>query len=169
MATEVSRRGKAAHSTRLSIVSHGAPRHHFPTYANLLAAIAREGIEDLDRIITDSLAIADPRAALMRACQGVVDFAIQRPAMFELIARHDLLGGAGGNLRATTGQWLVALTERLREARPDAELAHALALWAGVQGLGVMLGRRGAEAITPQKVEPNAVLAVLLAGALGDG
>ncbi|NED63644.1 helix-turn-helix transcriptional regulator, partial [Streptomyces sp. SID10244] len=36
-------------------VSHGAPRHHFPTYAGLLAAIAREGIDDLNITNTTSL------------------------------------------------------------------------------------------------------------------
>ncbi|MGH3638616.1 MAG: TetR/AcrR family transcriptional regulator [Mycobacterium sp.] len=149
-------------------VSHGAPRHHFPTYANLLAAIARQGIEDLDKLILDGLAVAEPTLALTTASRSVVDFAIMRPAMFELISRHDLLEGAGGRLRAITGRWLETLTERIREARPDADQRHALALWAGVQGLGVMFGRRGAEAISLQTIDSDAVLMALLAGILGD-
>lgn len=148
-------------------VSHGAPRHYFPTYAALLAAIARQGIDDLDRRIGRGLARADPREALTEASRGVLDFAVARPAMFELIARHDLLDDAGGRLRETTGRWLSDLTQRIRAARPDADDRHALALWAGVQGLGVLLGRRGAEAIAPDGVDPGAVLDVLITGIVG--
>jgi len=149
-------------------VSHGAPRHHFPAYANLLAAIAREGVTDLDGLITEGLADPDPRQALMETCREVIAFAIARPAMFELIARHDLLEGAGGQLRSITSQWLVLLTETIQLARPGADQRHGLALWAGVQGLGIMLGRRSAEAIMSQPVDPDAVLTVLIAGVLDE-
>ncbi|MET0821791.1 MAG: TetR/AcrR family transcriptional regulator [Aeromicrobium sp.] len=147
-------------------VSHGAPRHHFPTYAHLLAAIARQGVEDLDARITDRLLTDEPREALIATSMAVIDFAIRRPAMFELIGRHDLLDGAGGHLREMTGRWLSLLDEHIREVRPQADQRHALAVWAGVQGLGVMLGRRGAEAITDHAVDPAAVVDVLLTGVL---
>ncbi|MEG9227603.1 TetR/AcrR family transcriptional regulator [Aeromicrobium sp. Sec7.5] len=148
-------------------VSHGAPRHHFPTYAHLLAAIAREGVEELDDRITTSLAADDPREALTSACHAVIEFAVARPAMFELIARHDLLEGAGGRLREVTGRWLGLLSERMVEVRPQADHRHGLALWAGIQGLGVMLGRRSGEAITDEGVDATAVVDVLLDGVLG--
>lgn len=149
-------------------VSHGAPRHHFPTYANLLAAIAREGVTDLDALITEGLGGPDARQALMKTGREVLAFAIARPAMFELIARHDLLEGAGGQLRSITSRWLVQLTEKIRSARPHADQRHGLALWAGVQGLGIMLGRRSAEAVASQPVDPDAVLTILIAGVLGE-
>jgi AcrR family transcriptional regulator len=149
-------------------VSHGAPRHHFPTYANLLAAIARQGVEDLNALITNGLAGAEPRKALASTCRSVVEFAISRPAMFELVARHDLLDGAGGQLREVTGRWLGLLGQRIDEARPGTDEHHALALWAGVQGLGVMLGRRGADVIATQPVDVTAVVEVLLDGVLGN-
>ncbi|WP_182358021.1 TetR/AcrR family transcriptional regulator [Tomitella gaofuii] len=149
-------------------VSHGAPRHHFQTYSNLLAAIAREGVTDLDALIAGALTDPDPRQALMDTCREVIAFAIARPAMFELIARHDLLDGAGGRLRSITGQWLVLLTARIQSARPDTDHRHGLALWAGVQGLGIMLGRRSAEAIASQPIDPDAVLIILIAGVLGE-
>lgn len=149
-------------------VSHGAPRHHFPTYANLLAAIARRGIDDLDIRIAQCLTTAEPRVALRTTCRSVVDFAVARPAMFELIARHDLLDGAGGHLRSISGGWLAAVAERIGEASPEADTRHALALWAGVQGLAVMISRRGVEAISAQPIDSDAVLEVLLDGILGD-
>lgn len=90
-----------------------------------------------------------------------------RPAMFELISRHDLLEGAGENLRNTTRTWVEALTERVREVRLDADQRHVLALWSGVQGLGVMFGRRGADAIASEQVTADSILAVLIDGTLG--
>jgi len=148
-------------------VSHGAPRHHFPTYADLLAAIARTGIDDLDTELAPLREEADPREALRAAFRRVVDFAARRPEMFELISRHDLLAGAGGDLRPTTGGWLDSLSCRLRELRPDAGPAHALALWSGVQGLAVMMSRRGADAVSSEAVDPHAVIDVLVAELAG--
>ncbi|MFC7959075.1 TetR/AcrR family transcriptional regulator [Rhodococcoides kroppenstedtii] len=150
-------------------VSHGAPRHYFPTYASLLAAIARVGVDDLDAIIATNLAIDDVRTALTSTCIGVVEFAVQRPAMFELIGRHDLLDGAGENLRATTGRWLERVTARIGEARPGADQRHGLALWAGVQGLGTVLGRGSGDAITDTGVDPRQVARVLVDGIIGVG
>ena len=78
----------AGRSDELSI-EIGAPQ---------LAAVARRGIEDLDKLvvlIVDGLGVDEPTLALITACRILVDFEIARPAMFELIARHDLLDGAG--------------------------------------------------------------------------
>lgn len=145
-------------------VSHGAPRHHFPTYANLLAAIARVGVEELDADVREALAIPDARSAVSSAARAVVRFATVRPGMFELMGRHDLLEGGGENLRETTGAWLDLLTNRLREVRTGAEERHGLALWAGIQGLGTMVGRRSIEAISAPAIDPEPVLSVLVDG-----
>ncbi len=143
-------------------VSHGAPRHYFPTFAALLAAIARVGTDELDTLIRESLAVPDARSAVSSAAEGVVRFAGERPGMFELMGRHDLLEGAGENLRGTTASWLELLTNRLREIRPEAGESHGLALWAGIQGLGTMIGRRSIEAIAAGTIDPEPVLAVLV-------
>ncbi len=145
-------------------VSHGAPRHHFPTYASLLAAIARVGVEELDAVVREALAMSDARSAVSAAARGVVRFATVRPGMFELMGRHDLLEGAGENLRETTGTWLDLVTERLREVRTDADERHGLALWAGIQGLGTMVGRRSIEAIGAPTIDPEPALSVLVDG-----
>ncbi|MEE3853233.1 TetR/AcrR family transcriptional regulator [Gordonia sp. LSe1-13] len=147
-------------------VSHGAPRHHFPSYAHLLAAMARSGVDDLDVGVQDSLSIPNPQLALFSVGKCVIDFAIARPAMFELISRHDLLEGAGANLRQTTNGWLVSASTRIREIRSDGDQRHALALWAGVQGLGTMFSRRSVEAIASDGVDPSPVLGVLIEGVL---
>lgn len=147
-------------------VSHGAPRHYFPSYSALLAAIARAGVDDLDVVIRQALARPDARSALSAVGVDVVRFAVERPAMFELMARHDLLEGGGGNLREVTGLWLELLTARLRDLRSEADQRHGLALWAGVQGLGTMLSRRSSDVISAESVDPEAVVAVLVDGVL---
>jgi len=134
-------------------VSHGAPRHHFPTYAGLLAAIARTGIDDLGAEL--ARAWQEPGdQALRTAAHTYLDFARRRPEMFELIVRHDLLAGAGGDLRSITGQWFVRLVELVGDTD------RALAIWSGVHGLAVLTNRRTTEPLTT--LDSEAVLDVLL-------
>lgn len=143
-------------------VSHGAPRHHFPTYAGLLAAIAGVGLDELDHDVSACLTVPDPRRAVSEACNAVIGYAVAHPAMFELFGRHDLLDGAGGELRRYPSSWLAALTRRMQEAQPDAGEQHAIALWAAVQGLGTMVGRRSVEAISTSAIAPEAVIKTLV-------
>lgn len=137
-------------------VSHGAPRRHFPTYDALLAAVARRGLDDLDTEIGPALAADDLRAA----ARVYLAFARERPEMFALITRHDLLEGAGGNLREITGRWfadLGATLARTTGRRPTPE--EVLALWSGVHGLAALTSRRASE---PTGIDPAAALDVLL-------
>lgn len=117
-------------------VSHGAPRRHFPTLESLLAAIAATGVADLDARLTPALGrgIGDAAIEYWR-------FSRERPGMFELIHRHDLLDGAGGRLRQTTGRWFKAVAE----AAADPE--SALAAWSAVHGMCVLASSRVPDAI----------------------
>ncbi|TQK69035.1 TetR/AcrR family transcriptional regulator [Nocardioides sp. SLBN-35] len=135
-------------------LSHGAPRRYFPTYQALLAAIARGGLEDLDEQIAPALAADDLHAA----ARAYLDFARQRPEMFDLITRHDLLEGAGGHLREITGRWFADLgATRATRRSPSPE--EVLALWSGVHGLAALTSRRATE---PTGIDPTAALDVLL-------
>ncbi|GAA4660309.1 TetR/AcrR family transcriptional regulator [Gordonia humi] len=117
-------------------VSHGAPRRYFPTLDSLLAAIAAEGVADLDAVLTPAMTqgIGETASAYWR-------FARERPGMFELIFRHDLLDGAGGGLRATTGRWFASLTDVFGDAE------RALACWAAVHGLCVLAATWAVDAV----------------------
>ncbi|MFD1827917.1 TetR/AcrR family transcriptional regulator [Mumia zhuanghuii] len=93
--------GGLAHLTlreiaRTAGVSHGAPRHHFPTYESLVAAIARRGVEDLDVELAPILRDPDPVRAIRGAAQRYVSFAAERPDMFELIGRQGPAGRRWG-------------------------------------------------------------------------
>lgn len=117
-------------------VSHGAPRRHFATLDALLAAIAAEGVADLDAAVRPAFAtgIGDVAVAYWR-------FAQRRPGMFEIIFRHDILDGAGANLRATTGTWFEALVA----VAGDAE--RALTCWSAIHGLCVLAATRAPAAV----------------------
>lgn len=144
-------------------VSHGAPRRHFPTYDALLAAIARGGLEELDALLGPALAEDD----VAGAARAYLAFARARPELFALLTRHDLLAGAGGNLREITGRWfadLGATLARTTGRTPAPE--EVLALWSGVHGLAALTSRRATE---PTGIDPEAALGVLLDRALARG
>ncbi len=139
--------------TRRAGVSHGAPRRYFPTHRALLAAIARTGIEDLigliDPILGDESTPASTR--LVDAARAYVAFACERRAMFELMFRHDLLDGAGENLRSAT----VPLIERLRSvvAQATSETTTSswestLRMWSAMHGVAVLASNRALEPIS---------------------
>lgn len=115
-------------------VSHGAPRRYFPDLASLLAAIARDGVEDLGEQLLPALerGISDAAVAYWR-------FSRARPNMFALIFRHDLLDGAGENLREHTGQWLDALATKAGGRR------EAVRVWSMVHGICALAATNATE------------------------
>ncbi|WOC11051.1 TetR/AcrR family transcriptional regulator [Gordonia sp. MP11Mi] len=117
-------------------VSHGAPRRYFATLDAFLAAIAAEGVADLDAVLRPAIG-----AGIGSAAVAYWRFARERPGMFELIFRHDVLAGAGGNLRATTGAWFRAIVDEIGDAE------QALACWSAVHGLCVLAATRVPEAV----------------------
>ena len=128
--------------TRRTGVSHGAPRRYFPTHRGLLAAIARTGLEDLTARLAPVLSDVDTpaRQRLIRLGEIYLRFAEERLEMFELMFRHDLLAGAGGDLRATALPLFEGLTGMVAEAapeHPDSRL-RALSIWTQLHGLAVL-------------------------------
>ncbi|SIS00668.1 TetR/AcrR family transcriptional regulator [Williamsia sterculiae] len=105
-------------------VSHGAPRRYFPTLNSLQAAVARVGIDDLNERLRSALeqSLSDAAVAYWR-------FSRDRPHMFALIFRHDLLADAGGNLREVTRDWFTALVG------VTGSTEAALAAWVSIHGL----------------------------------
>lgn len=72
-------------------VSPGAPYHHFPDRAALLAALSTQGFALLaDRLRQARAAAADPPAALGALVVAYVEFAREQPAYFQLMFRPEL-------------------------------------------------------------------------------
>ncbi|MEV0059234.1 TetR/AcrR family transcriptional regulator [Nocardia sp. NPDC050718] len=142
---------------RAAGVSHGAPRRWFPTHGALLAAIAARGFADLIDRFAALATIDDPRERLRRMAIDYVDFALTRPEMFTLMFRHDLLAGAGENLRATTEPLYGQVVALVAAARPGADAAGtALLLWTNVHGMATVAANRTLEVVAPD-ADPRAL------------
>lgn len=137
--------------TRKTGVSHGAPRRYFATHNSLLAAIAASGLSDLAAGIRPVLGAVDVQAEerLIRLGLEYVQFAERRPAMFELMFRHDLLEGAGANLRETTLPLFDSLVRLVAEASPGCEdpRASAIGVWTNLHGIAVLTANRSLELV----------------------
>ncbi|MEK2493682.1 TetR/AcrR family transcriptional regulator [Kitasatospora purpeofusca] len=151
-------------------VSHGAPRRYFATHAELLAAIAGHGFGELATALgldapssatasasvpasaSASVSAAAARDRLDALSRGYLAFAAERPGMFELMFRHDVLEGSGAELRRTSLPLFEAVTRLVAAIRPTAATATATAdgdgdgdeppptvvaaaLWANLHGL----------------------------------
>ncbi|WP_327072512.1 TetR/AcrR family transcriptional regulator [Kitasatospora purpeofusca] len=147
-------------------VSHGAPRRYFAAHAELLAAIAGHGFGELatalgldapssasaSASVSASVSAAAARARLDNLARGYLAFAAERPGMFELMFRHDVLEGSGAELRRTSLPLFEAVTRLVAAIRPTAAAAAAdgdgdgdgdeppptvvaAALWANLHGL----------------------------------
>jgi AcrR family transcriptional regulator len=66
-------------------VSHGAPLRHFPTRADLLAAVAATGFAQLRGVL--ETAPGTGRERLVAACRSYVEFARSAPALYDLMFR----------------------------------------------------------------------------------
>ncbi|WP_415974547.1 TetR/AcrR family transcriptional regulator [Rhodococcus sp. 077-4] len=135
--------------TREAGVSHGAPRRYFPTLHALAAAVARVGLVDLDATMKVAAQQSDsPLAALDAVADAYVQFAVERPAMFALIFRHDMLEGSGENLRDTSRPLFHALIESIRAVAPENPQFAALRLWTSVHGIAALNSTRAFEPIS---------------------
>ncbi|MFI5782738.1 TetR/AcrR family transcriptional regulator [Nocardia sp. NPDC051570] len=141
-------------------VSHGAPRRHFPTHSSLLAAVAARGFTDL-RAEFEAHAAAEPRARIERMALDYVRFAGERPEMFTLMFRHDLLEGSGENLRRQTLPFFRDWTELVAACVPAHPGDHALELWANLHGIATLVANRSIELIAPRADVAELVRATL--------
>jgi AcrR family transcriptional regulator len=149
-------------------VSHGAPLRHFSGRAELLSAVATLGFTELlDR--RTRLPAGPPRDRLTAACHSYVDFAVARPAMFELMFRRDLIDPAEPALAAASSAVFDDFTALVEAAGghpgTDPRLVAA-SLWAALHGLA-QLWLWGGPAGAGFAPSPGSVLAVTLDAYLG--
>ncbi|TCM49297.1 TetR family transcriptional regulator [Kribbella sp. VKM Ac-2568] len=130
-------------------VSHGAPRRYFPTHNALLAAIAATGLADLAARMTPPEGDQPAEERLVRLGLSYLEFAAERPAMFELIFRHDLLAGAGGNLRQTSVPLFGTIIALVEEAVPQDARERTIALWTNLHGLATLRAAHTLDLVYP--------------------
>jgi AcrR family transcriptional regulator len=129
-------------------VSHGAPRRYFPTHRSLLSAIASTGLSDLKAAMAPAYTVGDStvRDQLLAVAHAYVGFAQRRPAMFELLFRHDLLEGGGENLRGETIPMLGAVEGLFSVITgADQPRQRALQFWTSIHGIAVLAATHALE------------------------
>ncbi|MBF6145515.1 TetR/AcrR family transcriptional regulator [Nocardia nova] len=147
-------------------VSHGAPRRYFPTHNALLAAVAVRGFADLGA----RFAVHDneiPRVRIDRMAGEYIDFAAQRPEMFTLMFRHDLLQGFGENLRGKTIPIYRSWADLVAGCVPDRAEERAFGLWTNLHGIATLVANRSVELIAPG-IDPNRLVLRTVARHLAD-
>ncbi|WP_246007780.1 TetR/AcrR family transcriptional regulator [Gordonia oryzae] len=129
-------------------VSHGAPRRYFPTHAQLVAAVARSGLDDLGTEIAPVLRdrSTPPRDRLVSAASAYIGFAQRRRAMFELMFRHDILVGSGADLRSLSLPMIAELHSVVAEFVGDQySWTATVRFWMSIHGLAVLVANRALE------------------------
>jgi AcrR family transcriptional regulator len=133
---------------RFAGVSHAAPYHHFRGKAELLAAVAAAGFEQMVVAIGTEARRAqaiDPMDQLRAVGRGYIWFAVSRPSVFRLMFRpeltrpsdHERLQAAEAAAFGTLLETIVAAQQSRqlpgRDPRPLAAFA-----WSGVHGLAML-------------------------------
>ncbi|MFF8726482.1 TetR/AcrR family transcriptional regulator [Streptomyces sp. NPDC015171] len=152
-------------------VSHGAPRRYFPTHLELLSAIAGRGFADLARRTRSALdrESGGPRTQVAALARAYLRFALERPGMYELMFRHDLLESGRLGLRDASLPLFARLVELIGAADPGADARRvAGALWANLHGLAQLWRWRSLQlALGEDDLDP--LLDTVLAAHLGTG
>jgi AcrR family transcriptional regulator len=144
-------------------VSHAAPAHHFGDAAGLLTALAAEGFRKFleAQAAREARAEPDPKAQLIAAGLGYVDFALSRPTLFRLIFSSNKPDFEDPTLQTASEAAYAHLVTQVR-AMGGAE-ADVPPVWAMAHGLADLLtaGRlKSMQSLGP--TERDAALAAML-------
>jgi AcrR family transcriptional regulator len=149
-------------AARTAGVSPAAPYHHFPDKRALLDAIATQGFDALTSAMETRMAKeTDPNARLDASGVGYVAFAVENPALFQLMfsARELELSSNAALMKAGERAYAV-LQAAVAATSPDGAASPlvCLRLWALVHGIAKLLleggvkpgdyGLTGSEALT---------------------
>lgn len=125
-------------------VSTAAPYHHFSDKAQLVHALARQSLEDLDRVSREALhGIDDTREKLHAIGTAYVLYAVEHPAEFRLMFRPEMGSPFDSQDRAGAPVYrvLLAVVDELRAhgfGEGDRFVAATTA-WSLVHGLAALL------------------------------
>lgn len=144
-------------------VSHQAPYHHFADREAILAALVLEGFTDLASRLDTALAGAtkdDVAAAVRRAGVAYVQFALDRPGLFKVMFRPELVDHERFPEAEQAGSRAFGALERLVELSDlsGSTDARTSFFWSIPHGLATLLidGKLGAVQRTKAEREAHA-------------
>ncbi len=122
-------------------VSHAAPAHHFGDANGLLTALAAEGFRQFlaAQAAREAVAEQTPRARMIAAGLGYVDFATARPALFRLMHASDRPAFDTPDLGVVAKQAYDHLCAGVAAIAPGAKAADIAAVWATAHGLADLM------------------------------
>ena len=128
---------------RKAEVSHGAPVHHLPTWAHLLAACAADGFRELSRDL--EAVIAMPGRAdntLIDMSLAYLAFAKRAPVVFRLMFNRDAVTERTEEFQRESGAAYAILQAAIRRLDPAMSNARFDSLlntvWARIHGISVL-------------------------------
>jgi AcrR family transcriptional regulator len=131
-------------AARRAGVSPAAPAHHFKDARGLLTEVALLGFRDFGKALetADEAGGTDPTRRLQELARAYVRFALENPARFQLMFRHDKHDHSNEEFVSVAGHSYNVLERVIRAATntlPDQELAPdsyglLLAMWSLVHG-----------------------------------
>ena len=124
--------------------THQAPYHYFANREAILAALVREGFDELaDRLAVayDGLGDADLHAVLVASGNAYVEFALRRPGVFRVMFRPDVCDPERFPEVVQAGQRARRELARLAKAvmGDGAQVEAEVLIWSGVHGLASLL------------------------------
>jgi AcrR family transcriptional regulator len=122
-------------------VSHAAPAHHFGDANGLLTALAAEGFRQFRAMQAAREAQADktPRAQMIAAGLGYVDFALARTALFRLMHASDRPVYDTPELGTVAKEAYEHLWNGVAAIHPKPSVTNVAAAWASAHGLADLL------------------------------
>ena len=124
--------------------THQAPYHYFANREAILAALVREGFDELaDRLASahEGLGGADLREVLTASANAYVEFALRHPGVFRVMFRPDVCDPESFPEVVEAGERARHELARLARAviGDGAQLEAEVLIWSGVHGLASLL------------------------------
>lgn len=148
-------------------VSPAAPRRHFPNLAALLSAVAASGSADL-RARLDEAARNAPISStdeLVAVGMAYLKFARERPAMFDLMGRADVLESSEASTFEGAPPILPPMFEAVRRAGGAGSPVRTIGICASIHGVALFSRKGAMEQLAPDvpaEVAERMVLAQLI-------
>jgi AcrR family transcriptional regulator len=125
-------------------VSHQAPYHHFSDREAILAELVKTGFEQLHAYEMRALeGVADKTARVAAVGEAYVAFALDQPAVFQLMFRREMVEmDKFPDTRCAADKAFAAPLEVIAEASgasPEESLPDMLACWSLAHGLATLL------------------------------